>query len=147
LRNLALLTAITPSELATHGANLCVRRGRQIVLELNSLSASKTSPEVHKPPRRKCSKGLFIKDVRSQGGCPVRAFFGQLGGVLQMRTSALFGIKKFRIFRNLWCVCTDKGDGWASADILRTRGRAVNFSRFRADVFYGRPLSHIGRIT
>jgi len=28
---------------------------------------------------------------------------------------------------------------WASADILRTRG--VNFSRFCADVFYGRPLT------
>jgi len=29
--------------------------------------------------------------------------------------------------------------GWASADILRTKG--VNFSRFCADVFYGRTLS------
>jgi len=26
-----------------------------------------------------------------------------------MRTSALFGAKKLRIFRNLWCVRTDKG--------------------------------------
>jgi len=44
--------------------------------------------------------------------------------------------KKLRIFRNLWCVYTDKR-GWASADIFRTRG--VNFSQL-CGFFYGRPL-------
>jgi len=29
-------------------------------------------------------------------------------GVLQMRTSALFGVKKLRILQNLWYVDTDK---------------------------------------
>jgi len=32
-------------------------------------------------------------------------------GVLQMRTSALFGPKKLRIFQNLRCVRTDNGEG------------------------------------
>jgi len=52
-----------------------------------------------------------------------------------MQTSALFSAK------NLGCVRTDKGRGdWASADIFRTRGEGVNYSRFCRDVFYGRPL-------
>jgi len=37
--------------------------------------------------------------------------------VLQMRTPALFGVKKIRIFRYLWGVRTNKGR--ASADILQ----------------------------
>jgi len=60
----------------------------------------------------------------------MRTFFGQ-GRVLQMRTSALFGAKT-RIFRNLWCIRTDKGG--ASAD---KRGGRVNFSRLCANIFYG----------
>jgi len=45
-----------------------------------------------------------------------------------MRTSALFGAKKRWIFRNLWCVCTDKGGRvWARADILRTRRQPKDF--------------------
>jgi len=45
------------------------------------------------------------------------------------------------IFRNLWCVRTDKeGRGWASAD----KGVAgVNFSRFWTDVLYERSLISI----
>jgi len=43
-------------------------------------------------------------------------------------TSVLFGAKKLWVFRNLWCVCTDKG-GWASASSLRKRG-GVNFLWF-----------------
>jgi len=38
-----------------------------------------------------------------------------------MRTFALLGAKKTRIFCNFWCGCTDKG-GWTSVDILRTKG-------------------------
>jgi len=51
-----------------------------------------------------------------------------------------FLLQKFRIFRNLWCVRTTRGEGE-----LRQCGRfsdkeeeEVNFSRFCADVFYGR---------
>jgi len=47
-------------------------------------------------------------------------------GFLQMRTSAFF-VQKLRIFRNLWCVRTDKGE----------KGQ---FLRFCADDFYGWPL-------
>jgi len=44
----------------------------------------------------------------------------------------VFWCKKLRIFRNLWCVRTDKG-------VEPVRTREVNFSRFCADVFYRRP--------
>jgi len=44
-----------------------------------------------------------------------------------MRTSALFGAKNFGFFE-IYGVST------------RTREEGVNFSRFCADVFYGRPL-------
>jgi len=38
-----------------------------------------------------------------------------------MRTSALFGVKKIQIFRNLWCVRTDKvGEGSNFRDLMRT---------------------------
>jgi len=46
-----------------------------------------------------------------------------------MRTSALFGAKKFGLFE-IYRVSA------------RTRGEGVNFARFYADVFYGRPLKH-----
>jgi len=42
--------------------------------------------------------------------------------------------------RNLWYVRMKKGGGGlSSADIFRKGGRGVNFSRYYADVFYGRP--------
>jgi len=44
------------------------------------------------------NKGLFMKDVRSQGGSLSTADNFWTRGVLQMRTSALFGAKKFRFF-------------------------------------------------
>jgi len=66
---------------------------------------------------------LSIKDVRSQGGCPVREILRTKGeGGLQM--SELFGAKPHRIFRNLWCVRTDKGplsqcEQWGRELIIR----------------------------
>jgi len=57
------------------------------------------------------------------GRCPVRGHLADTG-VLQMRTSALFGVK-LRIFLNLCCVRMDKG-GWASADIF---GQEVSIFR------------------
>jgi len=47
-----------------------------------------------------------------------------------MRTSAFFGAKTFGFFKIL-------------SVSARTRGEGVNFSRFCADVFYGRPLNKV----
>jgi len=45
-------------------------------------------------------KEMSIKDFRSQGGCPVRTFFGQgVGEILQMQTSALFSCKNYGFFK------------------------------------------------
>jgi len=86
-------------------------------------------------------KGLPIKDVRSQGG------FVQCGQFAYKEDSSdadvrTFWCKKLRIFQNLWCVRTDSA---RKVEQLRTfcgqRGRRVKFSRFRADIFYGRPLT------
>jgi len=60
-----------------------------------------------------------------------------------MRTSAIFGAKYLRIFRNLWCVRTDKGRGFSKCGHFEDKGKGINFSRFCADVFYGRPLISI----
>jgi len=86
--------------------------------------------------KEKNAKWLSIKDVCSQGraGCPMRTFFGK--GVSSDADIRTFSCKKLCFFRNLWWARADKG-GWASADILQTRGR-VNFSRFCAYIFYGR---------
>jgi len=61
-------------------------------------------------------------------------------GVLQMWTSALFGAKiiwfsKFMVYPHR------QGKGLSQSDILRTRGKGVSFSRFCADIFFGRPLT------
>jgi len=47
-----------------------------------------------------------------------------------------------RIFRNLWCVSSDKGR--RRVEPVRTfsrQGGGVNFSRFCVDLLYGRPLT------
>jgi len=71
--------------------------------------------------------GLSIKDVHSQRDCPVRIFWCILADISRADkregTPVLFGAKKLRIFWNLWCVRTDKGDGLNQSDILRSRGR------------------------
>jgi len=59
-----------------------------------------------------------------------------------MRTSALYGAKNFGFFENYdTSARTKERRGCASADIFRTRGEGVNFSRFCADVFNGRPVT------
>jgi len=59
------------------------------------------------------------------------------GGVLQMRSSALFKAKNFGFFEIYGVLARTRG-GRASADILQTRGQQkVSFSQLRADVFYG----------
>jgi len=73
-------------------------------------------------------KGPSIKDVRSQGEwgfVQCGHFADKRGvGVLQLRTSALFGAKNSDFSKSMVC---PHGQG----------GRGVNFSRF---FFYGRPL-------
>jgi len=71
--------------------------------------------------------------------CPMWTFCRQ-GGFFRCGRSHFLAqnVGFFEIYRlSAW---TRGEDGWASADILRTRGEGVNFSRFCADVFYGRPL-------
>jgi len=77
-------------------------------------------------------KGLCIKDVRSHGEgdvCPLSSVDKgeRSSSDADIRT---FWCKKLRISLNLWRVRTD-------------RGRGVNFWRFCADVFYGRPLTNV----
>jgi len=61
--------------------------------------------------------------------CPVQTFCGR---EIFRRECLHFGAKS-RIFRNLWCVRTDKG-GWAIAD----KGEGDQFS---AEVFNGQPIA------
>jgi len=62
-----------------------------------------------------------------------------------MRTSAIFGAKNVGFFE-IYGVSARKREKKSkiSADILWTRG-GVNFSRFCADVLYGRPLISVLR--
>jgi len=87
-------------------------------------------------------KGLSIKDVRTQGGLTSVDILRTRGRGSSDAGVRTFWRKKIRIFRNLWCVRTDKEGGWVGP--VRTfcgqEGR-VNFSRFCADVFFGRPLT------
>jgi len=73
-------------------------------------------------------QGLSIKDVRSQG---VSSADKGIGGSLDVDIRT-FWCKKHRIFRNLWCVRTEKKEGECrtSAHILRTRRRGSIFRDF-----------------
>jgi len=52
-----------------------------------------------------------------------------------------FWCKNYRIFRMLWCVGTDKGEGELNqCGHFAYKMEGVNFSRFCADVFYGQLL-------
>jgi len=55
--------------------------------------------------------------------------------ILRTTGSFRFARKKIRIFRNLWYVRTDKGEGVEQCGHFMDKG--VNFSRFCADDFYG----------
>jgi len=72
-------------------------------------------------------KGLSIKDVRSQGkGLSSAGILRTRGRGSSDANVHTFWLIKVMIFRNLWCVRTDKG-GWLSADIFRTRKRRGQF--------------------
>jgi len=91
------------------------------------------------------NKGLSLKDVRSQGVVVRYGHFANkgLGGSsdADVRTFGYKKLRKLRIFRDLWCVRTDKG----GRDVESFRafcGEGGNFSRFCADVFDGRSLRY-----
>jgi len=50
-----------------------------------------------------------------------------------MRTSAVFGAKNLELFRNLWCVRTDKEEG-------------LDFSRFCAGIFKAAPYTNHSQV-
>jgi len=85
--------------------------------------------------------GPSIKYVCSQreGDCPVRTFFGQEVEGSSNADVRIFWCKKHAIFQILWCVRTDKGV--EPVRIFCGQGGGVTFSRFCANVFYGRPLT------
>jgi len=82
-------------------------------------------------------KKLSIKDVCSQeeGVYPVRRFFGQGEGF--MRTSAIFlrrphfFVQTRRIFRNIWCVRTNKDGEKGEVERVRTFFGQEVLSMFR----------------
>jgi len=57
-----------------------------------------------------------------------------------MQKSAVFEANTFNFFE-IYVVSSRTRGSLSIANILRTRGEGVNFSRFCADVFYGRPLT------
>jgi len=70
----------------------------------------------------------------------VQTFFGKRvsSSDVDVRT---FLCKKHRIFLNLQCLGTDKEKGELSqCGHFADKGGGVNFSRFCADIVYGRPL-------
>jgi len=64
--------------------------------------------------------------------------FVDKGGVLQMKPSALFCAKFFGFFEIYGC--PHGQGGWASADILRTRGEGFDFFEFWRTSFIHGPM-------
>jgi len=58
-----------------------------------------------------------------------------------MRTSALIGAKNFGFFEIYGVTAWTKGRGLSQCGYFADKGERANFSRFCADVFYGRPLT------
>jgi len=85
-------------------------------------------------------KGPSIKDVRSQGGGGLSSADKGDSSDVDVRT---FWCKNYRVFRNFWCVRTDKGEegvqGWASLYMLQTRGRRSIFGDFVRTFFTDGP--------
>jgi len=83
------------------------------------------------------SETICLRTSAVRGSCSVWAI-GE--GVLQMWTSALFGTKTPDFSKFMVCPHGQEREGWSNADILRTRGKGINFSQFCTNVFYRRPL-------
>jgi len=60
-----------------------------------------------------------------------------------MRMSALFGVKNFGFFKNFGVFARTRGERKLSQCGHFVDKEGVNFSRFCADVFYGRPVNNI----
>jgi len=87
-------------------------------------------------------KGPSIKDVRSQRGLSIAGILRTKGeGVLQMRTSALLSAKSSDFLIFMMCPHGQGKKGLSQCGHLADKGGGeVNFSRYCADVFYGRLL-------
>jgi len=103
-------------------------------------------PEVEKTVSLFFRLRLSIKDVRSQWGLSSADILrtkrkgGRGSSNADLR---IIWCKKLSLFWNLWCVRIDKG--WR-VEPMRTfygQGERINFLRFWADVFHGRPLSSL----
>jgi len=69
----------------------------------------------------------------------LRAFCDKGEGSFKLRTSVIFGAKKYGFFEIYGISTRTRGEGVGPVrNFLRTRG--INFLRFRVDVLYGRPL-------
>jgi len=81
--------------------------------------------------------GAVHKRRPQSGGVSKCGHFSDKGGSsdADVRT---FWSKILRIFRNLWCVRTDKRGGVEPGGHFADKGGGVNFSRFCADFLYGR---------
>jgi len=89
-----------------------------------------------------------MKDVRSyRRGSLSNAVILRTRMALQMRTSALFGAKTFGIFRNLWCVRTDKGELTQCGNFADKKGRGVgaksNFRNFVRTTLWTAPKRYV----
>jgi len=87
-------------------------------------------------------KRPFIKDVRSQGGGVVQCgHFTDKGSFICGRPHFL-AKKNFGFFEIYGVSVRTRGEGGLSqcGHFSNKGGGEVNFSRFCADVFYGRPL-------
>jgi len=86
---------------------------------------------------RRVQRAVHKRRPQSVGGRSLSiADICRQGGVLQMRTSALFGVKNVGFFEIYGVSERPRGRGWVSAVILLSREEGVNFPRFYADVFY-----------
>jgi len=98
---------------------------------------NKRSLELSSP----CVKKLPTKDARSQVTGFIRyGYFADKGEGFFKRGLSHFFVQHFRFFKiypvlsRTWVHFSGKGD------FTRRQGGGVNFSRFCADVFYGRPV-------
>jgi len=81
-----------------------------------------------------------MKDVRSQGGCPAAA---DKGDSSDADVRSTFRCNKIGFFV-IYCVSARRrGGGFSQCGHVSDKWEEVNFSRFCADVFYGRPSSII----
>jgi len=92
----------------------------------------------------RAQKCMFLGAVHKRrpksGGRLSNADIFRTRGVLPIRASALFGAKNTEFFEIYGVSAWTRGRGLNQCGHFSDKGEGVNFSRFCADVFYGRPL-------